>query len=145
MEECCGFRNIWCSPRVEKQLRKPRPNLVMLRCTKRRSSFWRSRERMWVLFFEIVTLTDHPLFAIGESLSVFSFLYVECHLFHFLLLLTGTGGEQAVGHSVELHEVTVWTKGTAMTLQLLWRVWEDTAVSSPWFSLNSFGKHFQFW
>lgn len=38
---------------------------------------------------------------------MFFFLYVQCHLFHFLALVTGTGGEQAVGHSVELHEVTV--------------------------------------
>lgn len=76
-----------------------------------------------------VTITVHPLFAIGESLCVFCFLYVQCHLFHFLVLLTGTGGEQAVGHSVELHEVTVWTKGTVMTLQLLWMVWEDISVS----------------
>lgn len=57
--------------------------------------------------FVFVTITVHPLFAIGESLCVFCFLYVHCHLFHFLVLLTGTGGEQAVGHSVELHEVTV--------------------------------------
>lgn len=72
----------------------------------------------------------------------------KCHLFHFLALLTGTGGEQAVGHSVELHEVTVWTEGTVMTLQLLWRVWEGPAVSPVMqscrrrtktsFSMNSF-------
>ena len=69
-------------------------------------------------------------YAIGESLCVFCFLYVKCHFFHFLALLTGTWGEQAVGHSVELHEVTVWTEGTVMTLQLLWRLWEDPELSS---------------
>lgn len=42
----------------------------------------------------------------GKSLCI-CFLYVQCCLFHFLVLLTGSGGEQAVGHSVELHEVTV--------------------------------------
>lgn len=65
----------------------------------------KQRKDVSLVFFVLHTV--HPLFAIGESLCVFCFLYVECHSFHFLMLLTGTGGEQAVGHSVELHEVTV--------------------------------------
>lgn len=45
------IKKCFCVPsRVEKLQRKPRPNLVMLRCMRRRSSFWRSRERMWVFF-----------------------------------------------------------------------------------------------
>lgn len=64
------------------------------------------KQRKDVSLFFFLALTSHPPFAIGESLCVF-FLHVWCHLFHFLALVTGTGGEQAVGHSVELHEVTV--------------------------------------
>lgn len=53
----------------------------------------------------------------------------------FAVLLTGSGGEQAVGHSVELHEVTVWAEGTAMTLQLQWRVWEGLRLLSNTFTV----------
>lgn len=45
-------------------------------------------------------------FAIGETFSIV-FFFVCFIFFHFVTLVTGTGGEQAVGHSVELHEVTV--------------------------------------
>lgn len=43
-------------------------------------------------------------FAIGETFSIVFFFWF---IFFTLTLVTGTGGEQAVGHSVELHEVTV--------------------------------------
>lgn len=125
MEECCALRHFLCAPRVEKLQRKLQRSLVMSRCMKRRSSFWRSRERMWVFF---CAYCSSSLSHRGKSLCLVS--YVDCHLLRFLPILPGTGGEQAVGHSVELHEVTVWTEGTVMTLQLLWRVWEDIAVYS---------------
>lgn len=67
----------------------------------------KQRKDVSLFFFFFLSSYCSSSFAIGESLCAFSFLYVQCHLFHFLSLLTGTGGEQAVGHSVELHEVTV--------------------------------------
>lgn len=58
----------------------------------------------------------------------FQYCFFWFIFFHFVTLVTGTGGEQTVGHSVELHEVTVWTEGTVMTLQLMRWVWEDNAA-----------------
>lgn len=62
------------------------------------------------------------------------------------LPVTGTRGEQTVGHSVERHEVTVWTEGTVMT-PLWWRVWEDAVyladlqLQNESYNLFLHGKH----
>lgn len=62
---------------------------------------------LFSFFFFFFALTAHPLLPLGKvSVYLVSYMFsVIC--FTFWRRLTGTRGEQAVGHSVELHEVTV--------------------------------------
>jgi len=119
--------NVCCALRVEKLQRKARVGRVTSRCTKRRSSFWRSRGRMWVFY-----LCCSGCASSSEGKSLIRFLHVG--------LSAGSGGEQAVGRPVDLHEGPVWTEGTAMAL--LW-LGSGSRINTG-FSLIHHDKHFQF-